>query len=107
MVKRSILLVLSQSQRDLASDLVIAPSADGGTAIRYRIENVWHDWTPAGLAWPSMVSELGGLAGIRDEPYPKAGIIYVAYSGIRMRWQIEMKGPTAECSLRNLGGDMV
>ncbi len=59
------------------------------------------------LDWPAVVSELAGLAGIRDAPYPKEGIIYVAYSGVRLRWQLKMTGPDEECHLHNLGDELV
>jgi hypothetical protein len=106
-IKRVALLVLSQAQRDRATDLVMGPAADGGTSIRYKIDGVWCDWVPGGFAWPLVLSELGGLAGIRDEPYPKEGIIYVAYSGVRVRWHIRMTSEKTECFLRDLGRAMV
>jgi hypothetical protein len=88
--------------------LIMAPATDGGTSIRQKVDGTWHDWAPApGFGWPYIVSELGGLAGIRTAPYPKEGIIYVAYSGVRVRWRIRMTEPETECSLQNLGGDMV
>jgi hypothetical protein len=54
-----------------------------------------------------MVSELGGLAGIREAQYPKEGIIYVAYSGVRLRWQVKMTNSNGECILHNLGNETV
>ncbi len=105
-IKRWVLLVLSSAQREAATDLIMAPATEGGISIRYRIDGAWHDWAPThGLAWTPVVSELGGLAGIRDAPFPKAGIIYVAYSGVRVRWQIFMTSSEAGCALHHLGGD--
>ena len=66
--------------------------------MRQRGDGTWADWAPAhGLDWSLVVSELAGLAGIRDEPYPREGIIYVAYSGVRVRWRIQMASEDAEC----------
>jgi len=107
MIKRVSLLVLSQAQRDCATDLVMGPAADGGTSIQYKIDGAWCTWEPAGLAWPLVASELAGLAGIRDARYPKEGIIYAAYSGVRVRWHIKMMNQSDECILHNLGTDMV
>jgi len=59
------------------------------------------------LDWAVVVSELAGLAGIRDAPYPKEGIIYVAYSGVRLRWQLKMTSQDKQCLLHNLGGKTV
>jgi len=107
MVKRAALLVLSQAQRDRAADVAMGPTRDGGTSIRYRIDGAWHDWGTAGIAWPLMLSELEGLAGIRGAPYPKEGTIYVAYSGVRLRWQINLTSQDNGCLLHNLGSEMV
>jgi hypothetical protein len=54
-----------------------------------------------------MASELAGLAGMRDRPCLKEGIIYVAYSGVRLRWGIKMKNQGEECILHDLGKDVV
>ncbi len=107
MVKRAALLILSTAQRERATEVAMAPAGDGGTSIRYRIDGTWHDWSTAGIAWPLMVSELEGLAGIRDAPFPKEGIIYVAYSGVRLRWQINLTSREEGCLLSDLGKEMV
>jgi hypothetical protein len=106
-IKRATLSVLAQAQRDNATDLRMAPAADGGTAIRYKIEGAWRNWAPAGLSWPLVLSELGGLAGIRDAEFPKQGIIYVAYSGVRLRWQLEMTNHQDACLLHDLANEKV
>jgi hypothetical protein len=102
LIKRAALGILAQSQHDGATDLVVSAGSDGDTSIRYRIQSTWHDWSPCGLPWRLMNSEFGGLAGIREAPHPKQGIIYIAYSGIRLRWQIEMLDDQ-ECNLHDLG----
>ncbi len=107
MVKRAALLILSTAQQERATEVAMASASDGGTAIRYRIDGAWHDWSTAGIAWSLMVSELEGLAGIRDAPFPKEGIIYVAYSGVRLRWQINLTSRDDGCFLSDLGKEMV
>ncbi len=102
LIKRAALGILAASQRDGATDLVVSPGAEGGTSIRYRIHSTWHNWSPCGLPWQLMAAEFGGLAGIREAPYPKQGIIYMAYSGVRLRWHIEMVNDN-ECNLHDLG----
>ena len=102
LMKRAALGILAQSQQDGATDVVVSPGTDGVTSIRYRIQSIWHDWSPCGLPWRLMAAEFGGLAGIREAPYPKQGIIYIAYSGVRLRWQIEMVSGE-QCSLHDLG----
>jgi hypothetical protein len=107
-IKKWILGVLAGAQEDHASDLVLNKAADGAASIRYRTDGTWHEWAPAsGIEWSQVLSELAGLAGIRDAPFPKEGMIYLAHSGVRLRWQIKLTSPDAECVLRNLGSDML
>jgi hypothetical protein len=105
--RRAALLILSTAVRDRATEATMGPASDGGTSIRYRIDGVWHAWSTAGIAWPLMVTELEGLAGVRAKPYPKEGIIYVAYSGVRVRWQINLTSKDKSCFLSNLGSETV
>ena len=105
MVKRAALLILSTAQRERATDVAMGPAPDGGSFVRYRIDGVWHDWSTVGIAWPLMVSELEGLAGVRGAQYPKDRIIYIAYSGVRLRWQINLTGQDNGCLLSNLGNE--
>lgn len=106
-VKRAALLILSTAVRERAAEMTMGPTNDGWTSIRYRIDGAWHDWNKAGIEWSLMVSELEGLAGVRNAPYPKEGIIYVAYSGVRVRWQINVASPDKDCFLSNLRGETV
>ncbi len=104
LTKRGLLGILAQAQRDGATDLVMEPAPKRGTVYRY----MGHSSPPTPmLEWPLVVSELAGLAGIRDAAYPKEGIIYVAYSGVRLRWQLKMPSQDKECLLHNLGVDTV
>jgi hypothetical protein len=75
--------------------------------VRYKTDGVWYDLTPGGLAWPRLVSELTGLAGVRDADFPKEGIINLAYGGVRLRFKVRVTSPAAECVLQNLGSDLV
>ncbi len=103
-VKRGVLGVLAQAQRDGATDLVMEPAPGGGTVYRY----LGHSSPPTPMFdWPTVVSELAGLAGVRNAPYPKEGIIYVAYSGVRLRWEINLTSREEGCLLSDLGNEMV
>jgi hypothetical protein len=102
MVKRAALLILSTAQREGAAHVTMGPASDGGTSIRYRIDGAWHNWSTAGIAWPLMVTELEGLAGVGSAAYPKEGVIYVAYSGVRLRWEINLTSQDNGCLLSNL-----
>ncbi len=104
LIKRGLLGILAQAQRDGATDLVMEPAPDGGTIYRY----MGHSSPPTPmLDWPVVVSELAGLASVRDAPYPKGGIIYVAYSGVRLRWQFKIACEGTECVLQNLGNETI
>jgi hypothetical protein len=89
-LKRLLLGILAQAQRDGARDLLIEPAPGKGAVFRYMGRS--SPPSPA-LEWPAVVSELAGLAGIRDAPCPKEGIIYIAYSGVRLRWQLKIADP--------------
>ncbi len=103
-MKRWLLTILAGAQRDGATDLVMEPAASGGTVYRY----MGHSSPPSpSLDWPLVVSELAGLAGVRDVPHPKEGITYRAYSGVRLRWQFKMASKDSECVLHNLGSETI
>ena len=103
-MKRWLLTIVAGAQRDGASDLVMERAPGGGTIYRY----MGHNSPPnPSLDWPLVVSELAGLAGVRDAPHPKEGIIYVAYSGVRLRWHFKMASQESECVLHNLGSDTI
>lgn len=106
-IRRAALLILSSAVRERATEMTMGPTTERWTSIRYRIDGTWHDWSKAGIEWPLMLSELEGLAGVRRAPYPKEGIIYVAYSGVRIRWQINVTSRDKSCFLSNLGSETV
>ena len=107
-IKRWMLTVLAGAQQDKATELILSCTPEGGTAIRYRTGDTWHAWASAPeIKFPHMLAELGGLAGIREGAFPKEGIIYLAYSGLRLRWRVRMPSSDAECALQNLGEEMV
>jgi type II secretory ATPase GspE/PulE/Tfp pilus assembly ATPase PilB-like protein len=105
-IRRFVRLVLFGAQRDHATDVVLAPATDGGTAIRYKIDGTWHDWSPARSVclWSRVAAEVERLAGFREGPFPKEGTIDLAYSVvIRLRWRIRMTSADAECILTRIG----
>jgi hypothetical protein len=76
--------------------------------VRQKVNGSWQGWAPApGLDWTLVTSEPEGLAGIRGAPYPKEGIVYVAYLGVRVRWRLRMISKDEEYLLHNLGNDLV
>jgi hypothetical protein len=105
--RRWVLGVLAGAQQDNARELVMSPAKDGGTAVRYKIGDAWHPWASAGVPWSRLISEVAGLAGIREAAFPKEGLIYIAYSGVRLRWKVHLTSPDSECSFQNLGSDLV
>jgi type IV pilus assembly protein PilB len=100
-IRRFTLLVLFQAQEDRATELVITPSIGGG--IRYKVDGTWYDMSPPpSHILPSAVAELGRLAELPEGPFPKEGIIDVAYFGLRLRWKIHLRSAEAECVLTPL-----
>jgi hypothetical protein len=89
---------LFQAQADHASELLVAISAGGG--IKYKVESNWYDLSPPpSHILPGVVAELGNLAGFGEEAFPKEGRIDVAYSGVRLQWNIRMASADAPCVL--------
>jgi|SRR5690348_15928476 hypothetical protein len=105
--RRWVLSVLAGAQQDDATELVMSPAQDGGTAVRYKVGDAWHAWASAGVPWSGLLSEVAGLAGIRDAPFPKEGLIYIAYSGVRLRWKVRLTNEDSACDFQNLGSGLV
>ena len=98
-IKRVALLILTGAQRDGATDFVIA-TIRGAASIRCKIDGAWHDCQGScSDILPDIVAELGQLAGFREGPFPKTGTIEVPYSGLRLRWVMQMTSADAECIL--------
>src|ERR1022692_1817642 len=96
-IKRFTRLVLFQAQQEHATELVIAPTILKGTPIRYKVEGTWHDMSPPPAhILPGVVAELGQLAAFTKRPFPKEGLIDVAYSGVRLRWIIRVMSADAD-----------
>jgi type II secretory ATPase GspE/PulE/Tfp pilus assembly ATPase PilB-like protein len=96
--KQFTLLVLFQAQQDRATELVIVPTTGGG--IRYKVDGTWRDFSPPPAhILPGVVAELGRLAGLPEDAFPQQGIIDMAFSGVRLRWRLQMQSAEAECVL--------
>ena len=99
-VKRFTRLVLLQAQRDHATELVIAPAMLERPPIRYKVAGDWYDMSPPPAhVLSGVVAELERLAAFTRRPFPKEGLIDIAYSGVRLRWVIRMTSPDADCIL--------
>lgn len=90
-IQRFTHLLLFGAQQDHATELVVAPAASDRSPIRYKVEDTWYDWSPPPAhILLAVVAELGRLAAFTRRPFPKEGLINVAYSGVRLRWFIRM-----------------
>src|SRR5258708_2545544 len=99
-IKRFTQLVLFQAQQDHATELVIAPTIRERPPITYKVEGAWHDMSPPPAhILPGVVAELGRLAAFAKRPFPKEGLIDVAFSGVRLRWVVRVTSPNADCIL--------
>jgi len=93
-------LVLFQAQQDHATELVVAPIAGERSPIRYKVEDTWYDMSPPPAhVLPGVVSELGRLAVFTRRPFPKEGLIDIAFSGVRLRWVVRMASADSDCIL--------
>jgi type II secretory ATPase GspE/PulE/Tfp pilus assembly ATPase PilB-like protein len=99
-IRRFTLLVLHQAQEDHATRLVIGPTCSGGMAIRYRVADQLCEFSPPPAhIIPSVIAEIGRLAGSPEGTLPIEGTIDLAFSGHRLKWQVAMASKDAECVL--------
>jgi hypothetical protein len=96
-VRRYVELVLSQVQKDGATELVIAPTKGRTTPIRYKAGGKWFEIAPPPAHVRSgMVAELGRLAKLPAEVFPKEGVIELAVSGVPSKWKLKAATADAE-----------
>ncbi len=94
-------LILLQAQRDRATVLVIGASPEhGDTAIRHLIEGTWYDMAPfPSQIRPAMMAELARMAQLPLGQFPSQGVLDETFGEVRLRWRVEMTGPTEDCML--------
>jgi type II secretory ATPase GspE/PulE/Tfp pilus assembly ATPase PilB-like protein len=98
-IARFTLLLLLQAQQDRATELVIAP-ASSARPIRYKVADTWHEMSPPPAhVLPGVMAELGRLAAFSKRPFPKEGLIDVAFGGTRLLWIVRMTSAEADCIL--------
>ncbi|HWF19812.1 MAG TPA: hypothetical protein VG754_11120 [Verrucomicrobiae bacterium] len=96
-------MVLFQAQQDRATELRIASNDKNGAAMKYKINETWHDFAPPPAhILPGVIEELLRLANIQEAAFPKRGVINQTVHGYLMRWQITMMSPDAECVLTRI-----
>jgi hypothetical protein len=99
-IKRFTLLVLLQAQQDHATELTIGLGTSGRPAIKYKVDNTWHDMSPPPAdIMPAVVAELGRLAAFSKRPFAKEALIDVPLGSVRLRWIIRMPSADADCDL--------
>lgn len=93
-------MVLLQAQQDRATELVIGPVGDGGAPIRYKVNAIWYDMPPfPSYIRPGVVAELGRMAELPGGPFPKEGILRLAFDGVDVRWRVRIKDAEGDCEL--------
>ena len=96
-IKKFVNLVLSQVQKDGATELVIAPAKGKATPIKYKAGGKWYDLAPPPADVRSgVVAELGRLANLHDGAFPKEGVIELQTAGVSSKWQLKAKSAEAE-----------
>ena len=102
-IERFIRLILLQAQQDRATELVIAPVSDGGTPIRYKVGAIWHEMSPfPSHIRPGVVAELGRMAELPEGPFPREGILRLAFGKAQVRWRVRIKDMEDDCELKRL-----
>ena len=100
-VRRFIHLLLFQAQQDQATELVIGiASPGGGTPIRYKVEETWHDLSPfPSHIRPDVISELVRMAKFHDGQIPGEGVLDESFGDVRLLWIVAMTSADSECML--------
>ena len=100
-VRRFIHLLLLQAYQDQATELVIGKaSPSGGTPIRYKVEETWHDLSPfPSHIRPAVMSELERMAHFQAGQFPDGGVLEVTFGEVRSRWIVMMTSTDEECML--------
>ena len=89
-VRKFVNLVLTQAQKDDATDVVIAPAKRDAAPVRYRKAGKWHDFAPPPAHVRSgVVGELARMANLPDGPFPKEGVIRLVTAGVKSNWQLK------------------
>ena len=102
-IQRTAKLILFQSQRDHATELVIRRRPGNGAAIRYKVSDNWHDWSsPDSEHAPAIIDEIGRLAAFTKRPCPKEGLIDEPYCGVRLLWVVRMVSADGDCILSSV-----
>jgi hypothetical protein len=94
-------LVLFQAKQDRAMELVIGIALpSGGTPIRYKVENVWHELSPfPSHIRPGVISEILQIAKMAAGQFPNEGILDVTFGNVRVKWTVRITSADAECML--------
>lgn len=96
-IKRFVLLVLFQAQQDHATEVTVAPVGGERPPIRYKVGDTWCDMSPPPAhILPGVVAELDRLAAFTRRPFPKEGLIDVAFGSVRLRWIIRRTSAEAD-----------
>jgi hypothetical protein len=96
------LRVLSLAQEDRATKVIVSPATGG---VKYEVDGVWHNFSaPPAHILPGIVAELGRLAGLPADRFPKQGIIQTAFSAGYLRWKMQVESPEADCVLAPVAG---
>jgi hypothetical protein len=99
--RRFIYLILFQAQQDGATELIIgvAPPS-GGTPIKYKIRDDWHDMQPfPSHIRPAVVSELARMAKLATGQFPSTGVLDITCGTSRLLWSVRMTSADGECIL--------
>jgi hypothetical protein len=100
-VRRFVCLVLLQAQQDQATELIIgvAPK-NGGTPIRYKIQDAWYDMAPfPSHIRPDVIFELVRMSEFNTGYIPNEGLLDEKWGNFRLKWIVTMTSHDGECTL--------
>lgn len=100
-VNQFIRLLLFQAAQDRAAELVISVALPkGGTPIRYKMEDGWHDLEPfPSHIRPAVISELARMVKFPAGQVSGEGVLDLGFGDRQPKWMVTITSANAECRL--------
>jgi hypothetical protein len=100
-IHKFIRLLLFQTHQDQATELVIGIALPGGgTPLRYKVKDTWHDMSP----FPShvrhvVISELMRMSNLSTGQIPGNGLLNERFGQKQLKWSVAITSLEGECRL--------
>ncbi len=103
-IRKFIQLVLFQAYHDRATEIVIgAALPNGGTPIRYKVDNIWYDMNPfPSHIRPNVINELAKMAKFPAGQISGKGFFETRSGSAVLKWVVTIGSAEGECTLERV-----